>query len=143
MMFSQAKKSIIVRLARSKIRGKINIAIMQLTEGRLVFRYLLHSLSHSLDLNFPPFEKLLSSYLLSVMGGFRNLLNVSAALAYGKNKRKKKVLYLKFQENWRSLSTSNSWRINTCGSPVRLITKSIFHFQHIWPKKRHAIRKYE
>lgn len=111
--------------------------------GETCFQIFTSSLSHSLDLNFRPFEKLLSSYLLSVVCGFRNLLNVSAVLAYGQKKEKKKVLYLKFQENWRSHSTSNSWTINTCGSPVRLITKSIFHFQHIWRKKRHAIRKHE
>lgn len=145
---------IIVRIARSKIRGKIKLQAL-IDRGESCFQICTSSLSHSPDLNFILYEMFLSPYLLSRMCGFRNL-NFSTLLAYGKNRttkqtnktpkphkkpkpqtptkqtnnkeEKKKVLYLKFLENLRSHSTSNSWRVIICGSPVKLSNKSIFQF---------------
>lgn len=119
MKFSASQENtIVVRLARSKIRGKISIASMQLAEGKLVFIFLL-TVCLTQKVWIFMFERLPSSYLLSVTYGFRNLY-VSVVLAYKELNNSTKTTTETPQKNpWDSIQHQTSAGEST-------------HMVHLW-----------
>lgn len=144
--FMQAKKNIIiVRLARSNIREENQHGNIKSAEGKFVFRLLFPvCLTHQISIvpHLKGYCPRICSLWWAVLEIFW-MFHLYFLWGDGVGGLGQKVPHLKFLENWRSHSTSDSWRVNAHCSAVRLSIKSLSHFQHIGPKKGRAIIKYK